>query len=130
MPAWNASSQRPKRDGSAWACAVRKRPHSAGVSVSETTAENTIAAISVTVNSLKNMPVMPPANTTGTNTATSEAVIETIVKPISFAPCKVASSRGMPASMWRITFSMTTIASSTTKPIAMTSAISDMLSSV
>ena len=38
------------------------------------------------------MPVMPPANTTGTNTtATREAVIETMVEPISFAPCSVAA---------------------------------------
>ncbi len=36
----------------------------------------------------------------------------------------------MPASMWRMTFSITTMASSTTKPMAITSAISERLSRV
>ena len=38
------------------------------------------------------------------------------------------ASRGMPASRWREMFSSTTIASSTTKPVAMVSAISDRMS--
>ena len=35
--------------------------------------------------------------------------------------------RSMPASMWRLVFSSTTMASSTTKPVATVSAISDRL---
>ena len=123
MPAWKRSSARPSRDGPArWSWPLRKRPHSAGVSVSETSADITIADTRVTAKSCMNMPVMPPANSSGMNTAMSEAVIETMVKPISLAPASVASIRVMPASMWRMMFSITTIASSTTKPIAITSA--------
>ncbi len=114
---------RPKRLGApASACALRKRLHSAGVSVSEMIIETTMAATRVTVNSRKNAPIMPSANSSGMNTATSEAVIETMVKPISRAPVRAACMRGMPSSRWRMMFSITTIASSTTKPIAITSA--------
>ena len=125
MAAWKRSSTW-LRAGPALAARARwpprKRPHSAGVSVRETAADTTIAATRVTANSCMNMPVMPPANSSGMNTATSEAVIETMVKPISRAPARVACMRVMPSSMWRMMFSITTIASSTTKPIAITSA--------
>ena len=62
------------------------------------------------------------------NTATSDRLIDSTVKPTSRAPWIAASKRGMPASMWRVMFSSTTMASSTTKPVAMMSAISDRLS--
>ena len=57
-------------------------------------------------------------------TATNEMLMEMTVKPTSLAPCKAASRRGMPASMWREMFSSTTMASSTTKPVATVRAIS------
>ena len=60
-------------------------------------------------------------------TAISEALIETTVKPTSRAPCRAASTRDMPASIWRETFSSTMMASSTTKPAAIAMAISDRL---
>ncbi len=62
------------------------------------------------------------------NTATSDVLIDRTVKPTSRAPSRAASSRAMPASMWRSMFSTTTMASSTTKPVATVSAISDRLS--
>ena len=61
-------------------------------------------------------------------TAMSDKVIASTVKPTSPAPTRAASRGGMPPSMWRDTFSRTTIASSTTKPVAIVSAISDRLS--
>ena len=76
------------------------------------------------------MPTIPPDNMNGTNTATSERLIDTTVNPTSRAPRSDACMRGMPASMWRVVFSITTMASSTTKPVAMVSAISEKLSSV
>ena len=130
MPAWNASSARPRRELAASSWRRRKRPHNEGVRVSETIADTAMAAHSTTVNSRKNRPIMPLANSSGMNTAISEAVIDTIVKPISRAPASAACKRDSPASRWRITFSITTIASSTTKPIAITSASSDRLSRV
>ena len=61
------------------------------------------------------------------NTAISDTLIESTVKPTSRAPSSAACLRGMPCSMRREMFSSTTIASSTTKPVATVSAISDRL---
>ena len=62
------------------------------------------------------------------NTATSERLMDSTVKPISRAPSSAASAAGKPCSRWRVTFSRTTMASSTTKPVAMVSAMSERLS--
>ena len=82
----------------------------------------------VTANSSNSRPMSPPRKSTGMNTATSEMVIEITVKVISRLPLIAAARTGSPRSMWRTMFSSTTIASSTTKPTARVSAISDMLS--
>ena len=71
----------------------RKRLHSIGVSVTETTPEIRIATQMVTANSLNSRPSTPPMNSTGMNTAASESVIETMVKPISREPSSAASQR-------------------------------------
>ena len=101
-----------------------------GVVVSETTSETRTAMESTTANSRKSRPMMPPIRRMGMNTATSEMLIDRTVKPISRAPVIAASSGGMPCSRWRMTFSTTTMASSTTKPVATVSAISDRLSTL
>ncbi len=62
------------------------------------------------------------------NTATSDTVSEITVKPISRAPFSAASIGLSPSSRWRTMFSIITIASSTTKPVPIVSAISDRLS--
>jgi hypothetical protein len=62
------------------------------------------------------------------NTAISEIEIDRIVKPISPAPSRAACIGVFPSSMCRTMFSIMTIASSTTKPTAIVSAISDRLS--
>ena len=62
------------------------------------------------------------------NTATSETLIVRTVKPTSRAPFSAASIGRMPCSRWRVMFSMTTIASSTTNPVEIVSAISERLS--
>ncbi len=69
-------------------------------------------------------------NSSGMNTAISETVSETMVKPICRAPSKAAWSGGTPFSTRRTTFSIMTMASSTMKPVAITSAIRDRLSMV
>ena len=101
---------------------------SIGVSVSDTNPETRIAAAIVTANSWNRRPTMPLMNSSGMKTAVSEIVIDRIVKPISFDPSSAACSGGFPISMWRTMFSSITIASSTTKPTASVSAISDRLS--
>ena len=101
-----------------------------GVVVSETTSETPMATESVTANSRKRRPMMPPISRMGMKTAISEVDMESTVKPISREPSIAASKGLMPSSRWRVMFSMTTIASSTTKPVEMVSAISERLSSV
>ena len=64
----------------------RNRLHSIGVSVTDTTPEIRIAVVIVTANSRNSRPRMPLMNRIGMNTAASDIVIETIVKPISFEP--------------------------------------------
>src|SRR2546426_8378103 len=66
---------------------------------------------------------------TGMNTAASESVMETMVKPTSFAPRNAASSTPSPISMCRTMFSSMTMASSTTKPTESVKAIRERLSS-
>ncbi len=99
-----------------------------GVTVSDTTAEITMAMLSVTANSRKRRPMMPPMSRIGMKTAMSDTVMDTIVKPICRAPASAARSGGMPSSMKRAMFSVTTMASSTTKPVEIASAMSDRLS--
>ena len=75
------------------------RPHIIGVSVSEITAETTTETDSVTANSLNSRPTTPVMNNSGMNTAISETVSDTMVKPICAAPRYAASSGRMPCSM-------------------------------
>ena len=64
----------------------------------------------------------------GKNTASKETVMETTVKPICPAPLRAAAMGDSPASRSRKIFSITTMASSTTNPTEMVSAMSDRLS--
>ena len=85
--------------------------------------------VKVSANSRNMRPTSPVMNSSGMNTAISDNVSEMTVKPISRAPFSAASSGFSPSSMWRTMFSIMTMASSTTKPVPMVSAISDRLSS-
>ncbi len=107
---------------------MRYRLQSIGVSVSETNPDTRIAMPIVAANSWNNRPTNPPRNRIGMKTATREMVIERIVKPISLAPSSAARQAVFPISMWRTMFSSITMASSTTKPTAKVSAISERLS--
>ena len=69
-----------------------------GVSVSDTKPETRIATEIVTANSRNTRPTTPPMNNTGMNTATSDSVIDTMVKLISRAPISAAWNGGMPRS--------------------------------
>ena len=106
----------------------RSIAHIIGVVESEMIIDTPIATESVTANSRKSRPTMPPIKRIGMNTATSDTLIDTTVKPISRAPRSEASQGLMPASMCRVMFSITTIASSTTKPVEIANAISEGLS--
>src|SRR5258707_13056225 len=106
------------------------REQSIGVTVKETTPDTKIATLNVTENSWNCRPMIPPMNNNGIKTATSEILIESTVNPICLAPLKLASSGDKPCSTYRTMFSMTTIASSTTKPTEMVTASSTMLSTL
>ena len=106
-----------------------RREHIIGVSVSDTIAEMTTAIVNVSANSRNMRPTRPLMNSSGMNTAISDSVSEITVKPISRAPFSAACSGLSPFSMWRTMFSIMTMASSTTKPVPIVSAISERLSS-
>ena len=72
-----------------------------GVSVSETTADTTIEAVTVSANSRNSRPMTPDISSNGMNTAISEMLIEITVKAISRAPASAASNGGSPSSTWR-----------------------------
>ena len=74
----------------------RNSAHIIGVVVSEITSEIMTAKDSVTVNSRNNRPRMPPISRIGRNTAISDRLIDTTVKPTSRAPRSAACKRGMP----------------------------------
>ena len=57
-----------------------------------------MAMLSVTANSRKSRPTMPPIKSKGMKTATSEMLIESTVNPISRAPLRAADRRDSPAS--------------------------------
>jgi len=66
--------------------------------VSESTAETAMAVARVTANSRKRRPMIPPMKSSGINTATSDTVSDTMVKPICRAPSSAASNGFLPAS--------------------------------
>jgi len=93
-----------------------------GLRLNATSPEKATAAATEMPNSRNSRPVLPPRNDSGTNTAISTSVVDMTAKPICRAPCTAARSGGSPRSMWRWMFSSTTIASSTTRPMARTAA--------
>ena len=110
-------------DVSSLLCGFKSQAHIIGVVVNEITSEISTATDSVTANSRNKRPVWPLMKSSGINTATSDRLIDSTVKPTSRAPSSAALNRSMPASMWRLVFSSTTMASSTTNPVATVSAI-------
>ena len=66
-------------------------------------------------------------NSNGMNTATSEILMDSTVKPIWRDPVSAACNGVWPFSMWRMMFSIITIASSITKPTEIVSAIREKL---
>ena len=93
-----------------------------GESVSAMRAETATAPASVKANSENSEPVRPPWKPIGMYTATSTTEIAMIGPASSRAAAMEASSGVCPSFMWRSTFSTTMMASSTTRPIASTSA--------
>ena len=99
--------------------------HIIGDNVSATMPETNTDAASVNANSVNSAPVRPPWKPMGTYTAISTTTIAMMGLASSRAAMSDACSGVLPSSfMWRSTFSTTMMASSTTSPIASTSASS------
>ena len=98
-----------------------------GCRLSALIAEISIETDTATANWRNSSPLIPGMNATGTNTDSSTSVIAMIGAVISRMALLVAclGVRCGSSSMIRSTFSITTIASSTTMPMASTSASSD-----
>ena len=95
--------------------------HSAGVRVSAVKPEITTAMATVTANCRYSCPAMPPRKATGTNTAHNTSTMATTAPDTSSIARMAASKAGSLSSrIRRSTFSSTTMASSTTMPIAST----------
>ena len=95
----------------------------AGHSTSADTQDRPTAEASVTPNCRKKLPDVPGIKATGINTAINTSVHDTTATDTSLIACRVASRASvMPLSIFAITASTTTIASSTTVPIASTRA--------
>ncbi len=110
----------------------RNSTHSAGESVSALTAEISIAQLIVTANWRNRIPDSPGMKPTGTNTdsSTSEiAMMGAVICRMAIAVASAGDSSGC-SSITRSTFSTTTIASSTTTPIASTIASSETVFTV
>jgi hypothetical protein len=78
-----------------------QREQSMGASVSETSTETAIDAVTVSANSRNMRPMIPPISKTGMKAATSERLIDSTVKAISRDPLSAASNGDMPSSMCR-----------------------------
>ena len=99
----------------------RKVAHITGLRVSATTVEIITDTAIVTLNWRNSWPVIPERKLTGTNTAHSTRDMATRALPIPLMAFLVASLGGRcSCSIMRSTFSTTTIASSTTIPMAST----------
>ncbi len=91
-----------------------------GVIVNALTAEMIVETAIVTANWRKNWPVMPPRKQQGTNTELSTRVMARTGPVISSMALMVAVRESSPVAISRSMFSSTTIASSTTMPMAST----------
>ncbi len=74
----------------------------------------------VTANCWKSRPVMPGMKTVGRNTAARTSAMAMTGPATCSIAARVASRGAIPSSMWRSTASTTTMASSTTRPMATT----------
>ena len=96
--------------------------HSAGQSDSATSIEIATDAARTKPNSMNRRPISPSRNDSGMNTAIRVSEVAITAKVTWRVPSTLATSGLSPSSMRRWMFSSTTIASSTTMPIARISA--------
>jgi hypothetical protein len=108
----------------------RNQYASTGTIVSETSSDASSAIVTVNENGRNSSPVMPSTRASGRNTATVVIVDAVIAPATSRTACTIVAALSTPATRCRLMFSMTTMESSTTRPIAIVSAPSVRMLSV
>ena len=93
-----------------------------GVSIKAQISDSTIMMVTIQPNCLNSTPVIPLTSVSGKNTAISVRVDAITDRATSLVPFTAACMGAEPRSMWVVTFSSTTMASSTTIPMAMDNA--------
>ena len=109
---------------------LRRRSHwlqSMGVRLRAQVVEMIIMMVTIQPSWRKSTPVMPVTRVRGKNTAISVSVEAMTETATSLVPCTAACRGSEPRSMCVVTFSRTTMASSTTIPMEMLSADSDTM---
>ena len=103
------------------------RAHKAGERVRALKAEMSIDTAMVMANCLNRVPVIPSSRSEGRNTAASTRAMA-ITGPLTSCMAAKEAMRGLsPLSIWCCTASTTTMASSTTRPMASTMPSSEMV---
>ena len=108
----------------------RKREQSIGTSVRAAVVETIMMMLTIQPSCLNMIPAMPLTIVSGRNTQSIVRVEAMTEMPTSEVARTAASFGFSPRSRWVETFSRTTIASSTTMPIAIESADIEMMFSV
>ena len=108
----------------------RNQYASTGTIVSETNSDASRAIVTVMAKGRNSSPVSPPTSAIGKNTATVVIVEAVTAVATSRTAVRMAGSFSSPRPMCLLMFSITTMESSTTRPIAMVSAASVMMLSV
>ena len=98
--------------------------------VSETNSDARSAIVTVRAKGRNNSPVSPPTSAIGRNTATVVIVEAVTAVATSRTAERMAGSFSSPRPMCRLMFSITTMESSMTRPIAIVSAANVMTLSV
>ncbi len=114
-----------------WVFGVRRNQYaSTGTMVSDTSSDATSAIVTVSAKGRKSSPTSSATNATGRKTATVVRVEAVTAPATSRTASRTARVRSTPGCRCRLMFSMTTIESSTTRPIAIVSAARVMTFSV
>ncbi len=92
-----------------------------GTMVRDTTSDASSEIATVIANGSKNWPTIPPMKAIGRHTATVVSEVDSTGDATWVAPTRAASRGGNPRCSWLNEFSRTTMASSTTRPMAIVS---------
>ena len=111
-------------------CRRNNCEQSIGVNVKAPTVETIMMILTIHPNCLNKIPAIPVTIVNGKNTANIVRVEAITEIATSFVACTAACFGWLPRSIWVVTFANTTIASSTTIPIAIESELNEIMFNV